>query len=181
VNDLRLRVIMSAVALAGLAACAPPGGSLGAGAVAADSAIANVVDLANNRAGTVRFSNTASGLLIRGTVSGLGIGSHAVHIHQVGQCRTPAFATAGEHFDRGSHTHGFKSANGPHAGDLPNIVTPGAGAYSFEMVASGLTIARLLDADGAAIVFHSAADDYLTDPSGNSGARIACGVIARQS
>jgi Cu-Zn family superoxide dismutase len=173
-----VRVIVFVVGLATLGACAPPGG-IGSGGVEADSAIANVVDLAANRAGTVRFANTASGLLIRGTVSGLGIGSHGVHIHQVGRCQTPAFATAGEHYDRGNHSHGFKSANGPHTGDLPNIVTPAAGPYSFEIVASGLTVARLLDADGAAIVFHSAGDDYLTDPSGNSGARIACGVIRR--
>ena len=139
-------------------------------------ASARIVDPVNKQIGTVSFADTPNGLVISGTVSGLGLGAHGVHIHQVGRCEGP-FTTAGAHYNPGNHQHGFKNPNGPHAGDLPNIVTPAAGNYTFEMVAAGLTVAALLRQPGTAIVFHVGGDDYATDPAGNSGARIGCGVI----
>jgi Cu-Zn family superoxide dismutase len=142
-------------------------------------ASARVVDPANRQVGTVTFTDTPTGLLITGTVAGLGLGAHGVHFHQVGRCEA-SFATAGAHFNPSKHQHGYKNPSGPHAGDLPNIVTPAAGAYSFEMVATGLTVAALAKGTGTAIVFHASGDDYVTDPSGNSGARIGCGVVTRE-
>jgi len=117
--------------------------------------------------------------VLTGTVSGLGLGAHGIHVHETGTCVAP-FATAGGHFNPDKHQHGFKNPNGNHAGDLPSISTPASGQYRFEQLLPGVTLRGdkgLLDADGAAIVIHAAGDDYTTDPSGNSGGRIACGVI----
>jgi Cu-Zn family superoxide dismutase len=142
-------------------------------------ATATVKDLAGATTGNVSFADTPAGLLVIGSVSGLGIGAHGVHLHAVGRCEAP-FASAGPHFNPSAAKHGFKNPAGHHAGDLPNVVTPPAGAYAFQFIVAGVTLTGkdgLMDADGASIVFHSGADDYVTDPSGGSGGRLACGVI----
>jgi len=152
------------------AAPAPPLGT---------SASATIRDLTGTRVGTATFTDTYAGILVVGTVSGLGLGAHGIHIHGTGKC-DPPFATAGPHFNPLSKQHGFENSNGPHLGDMPNIDTPAAGMLRFEVLLPGMTLKgtnRLLDASGAAVVIHSARDDYKTDPSGDSGARIACGVI----
>lgn len=94
----------------------------------------------------------------------------------------PDFTSAGGHFNPANRKHGLKNADGPHAGDLPNLEVPPAGSGRYETLAgvslvSGLGL--LFDADGSALVVHAAADDDVTDPAGNSGARIACGEITR--
>ena len=125
------------------------------------------------------FSETYAGLLVRGEVSDLGVGAHGIHLHTVGKCEPP-FMSAGGHFNPDRRAHGFNNQHGHHLGDLPNIVTPPAGKLDFEFVVPGVLLAGpvgMLDADGASIVIHATADDYLTDPAGNSGARLACGVI----
>ena len=140
---------------------------------------ATLNDLTGNRVGTVDFTDTPGGLLVTGTVSGLGLGAHGVHLHAVGKCEPP-FTTAGGHFNPTSAKHGFRNPDGHHMGDMPNIVTPAAGQLGFQFVVAGVRLngnGGLLDADGAAIVIHATADDYMTDPSGNSGSRLACGVI----
>lgn len=140
---------------------------------------ATVIDLAGTTTGSVSFVDTPAGLLVIGSVSGLGIGAHGVHLHSVGRCEAP-FASAGPHFNPGGAKHGFRNPAGHHAGDLPNVVTPPAGAYAFQFIVAGVTLTGkdgLMDADGASIVFHSGADDYVTDPSGGSAGRLACGVI----
>lgn len=142
-------------------------------------ATAAIIDVGGATIGHISFADTPAGLLIVGSVSGLGIGVHGVHLHAVGRCEPP-FASAGPHFNPGGAKHGFRNPAGHHAGDLPNVVTPPAGTYGFQFVAPGVKLTGkdgLVDADGAAIVFHSGADDYATDPSGGSGARLACGVI----
>jgi Cu-Zn family superoxide dismutase len=143
------------------------------------SATATIRDLAGLKVGTVTFDDTHSGLLISGTVSGLGLGAHAVHIHEVGEC-DPPFLSAGNHFNPGAKHHGFRSATGAHAGDLPNIDLPAAGSLHFEFLMAGVALKGvngILGPTGASIVFHTTRDDYLTDPAGNSGSRLACGVI----
>ena len=122
-------------------------------------------------------------LVIEGELAGLPAGTHGIHFHTVGQCDAAgAFASAGAHFDPASRKHGLESAEGPHAGDLPNIVVGADGRSAVRITTSRVTLGReaasLLDADGSALVVHASADDQRTDPSGNSGARIACGVIA---
>jgi len=142
-------------------------------------ATATMHDLAGGRVGTVTFTDTYAGLLIRGTVSELGLGAHAIHIHSVGRCEPP-FTTAGPHFNPENHQHGFKNPNGPHLGDIPNIDTPASGRLTFEFLLPYVTLRgknAIVDGDGAAIIIHASKDDYVTDPAGDSGARAACGVI----
>jgi len=136
-------------------------------------------DLVGAKVGTATFADTHAGVLISGIVSGLGLGAHAVHIHEAGKCEPP-FATAGSHYNPGAKHHGFKSPTGPHAGDLPNIQLPAAGTLHFEFLMPDVTLKGphgMLGPAGASIVIHTARDDYLTDPAGNSGSRQACGVI----
>jgi len=120
---------------------------------------------------------------IRLDVRGLAAGTHGVHLHQTGRCDAPDFASAGPHWNPTSHQHGRLNPQGPHLGDLPNLVVGanGRGRIAFAVPVPAGTRAGvnpLLDADGTAIVIHAAADDLRTDPSGNSGARIACGLLS---
>ena len=117
---------------------------------------------------------------VRLTVRGFTPGTHGVHLHQAGRCDAPDFASAGPHWNPASRQHGRLNPQGPHLGDLPNLQVRenGAGRIDFDVPVPAGTAADanpLLDADGTSIVIHAAADDERTDPSGNSGARIACG------
>ncbi len=143
------------------------------------TASATLHDASGRRVGTVTLADSYAGVMIRGTVSDLGLGTHAIHIHAVGKCEAP-FTTAGGHFNPQSRQHGYLNPRGPHLGDLPNLTTPAAGSLTFEYLLPGVTLKgtnALLDGDGAAVVIHASKDDYLTDPAGNAGARAACGVI----
>jgi Cu-Zn family superoxide dismutase len=142
-------------------------------------ATATIRDGAGRRVGDVTFTDSYAGVIVVGTISGLGLGAHGIHIHEFGKCQTP-FTTAGGHFNPDHHQHGYSNPAGPHLGDMPNVDTPAAGPLKFEFVLPNVTLKgrnALLDADGAAIVVHAARDDYATDPAGDSGGRIACGVI----
>ena len=117
------------------------------------------------------------------TVRGFRPGTYGVHLHQIGRCDAPDFASAGPHWNPTERQHGRLNPQGPHAGDLPNLEVRanGTGRIDFDVPVPAGTAADanpLGDADGTAIVIHAAADDERTDPSGNSGARIACGVLA---
>jgi superoxide dismutase, Cu-Zn family len=143
-------------------------------------ATATINDVANTTIGSATFSDTPAGLLVNISITGLGIGPHGVHLHAIGSCVTPTFASAGPHFNPGDRQHGFRNRGGYHAGDMPNIVSPPAGAHRVQFLLDGVKLTGrggLLDDDGAAIVVHGAEDDLLTDPAGNSGGRLACGVI----
>jgi Cu-Zn family superoxide dismutase len=114
-------------------------------------------------------------------VKGLTPGTKAVHIHDVGQCAPPSFESAGPHFNPTKAEHGSANPKGPHAGDLPNITVEATGQGHLEVTSSRVTLksgpTSLFDANGSALVVHEGPDDMRTDPAGNSGARIACGVI----
>lgn len=116
-------------------------------------------------------------------LTGLPAGVHGVHLHETGTCEPPDFSSAGGHFSPEARQHGSENPRGPHAGDLPNMTVAADGTARVTLQNDMVTLregaASLLDADGTAIVVHAGADDYRTDPSGNSGARIACGVIVR--
>ncbi len=146
------------------------------------SAMAELKDAEGNIVGTANFSETQNGVDISVAVTGLltaTAGEHGIHIHQVGAC-TPDFAAAGAHYNPTDAKHGSKNRIGPHAGDLPNITFDAAGNATYSATSQLFTISgdtSLLAADGSAIVIHAKADDYVTDPSGMSGARIACGVL----
>lgn len=142
-------------------------------------ATANVVDATGAKLGTLSFSDTPAGLLVSGTLTGLAAGPHGIHLHTVGLCQAP-FTTAGGHFNPSGAKHGYRSPMGHHAGDMPNIVATAADPLSFQFMVDGVKLTGaggLLDADGAAVVIHASADDYMTDPAGASGARVGCGVI----
>ena len=118
------------------------------------------------------------------TVAALALpaGVHGVHLHAVGRCDAPAFTTAGGHLNPGGHQHGTENPAGSHLGDLPNLTigASGTGSLNFRLSEAGAVLdGNLFDADGTAIVVHAGPDDYKTDPSGNSGGRIACGVFRR--
>lgn len=108
-------------------------------------------------------------------------GPHGTHIHAIGKCEGPSFASAGPHWNPTTHQHGKENPAGPHAGDMPNLEIGESGGESGRdrtiFTLPGGTYQQLLDQDGAAIVIHADPDDYKTDPSGNSGGRIACGVF----
>ncbi|GAA0606716.1 superoxide dismutase family protein [Virgibacillus siamensis] len=109
-------------------------------------------------------------------------GEHGFHIHQTGVCEAPAFESAGGHFNPTDAKHGFKHPKGPHAGDLPNIKVNKAGKVTTKGVNDMVTLMEgkqnsLLDDDGSALVIHAKPDDYISQPSGDAGERIACGVI----
>ena len=107
-------------------------------------------------------------------------GTHGTHLHEAGRCDPPQFTTAGAHLNPLARRHGTRNPQGPHLGDLPNLVVgaDGRGHLEATIVASLRPgTPPIYDVDGTAIVVHASADDMMTDPSGNSGARIACGVI----
>jgi superoxide dismutase, Cu-Zn family len=147
------------------------------------TAVTRLVDGKGQVVGTAVLSQESPGMRILLDVAGLPPGDKAVHIHEVGRCETPSFESAGAHFNPTRAEHGTSNPRGPHAGDLPDVTVNAEGKGHMETTVKGLTLdkkspASLLDVDGSALVIHESADDKRTDPSGNSGARIACGVIA---
>ncbi|WP_258536949.1 superoxide dismutase family protein [Novosphingobium taihuense] len=145
-------------------------------------ATANLTDGMGKSVGMARVEQTGTVMRLVAEVSGLSTGDHGIHLHTTGKCEAPAFASAGGHLNPSSHQHGSMNPAGPHLGDLPNVAVgaDGKGALSFVLTGSAAELAAsLLDADGTAVVVHASADDYKTDPSGNSGGRIACGVLNR--
>lgn len=130
--------------------------------------------------GTVRIEHISSATLFLIKVHDLSPGQHGLHIHSVGQCTAPTFDSAGPHWNPLGKKHGKESPDGPHLGDLPNLVVGADGKAEAQFNLEGITLrgeGNILDGDGASIVIHAGQDDYKTDPSGNSGARIACAVI----
>jgi len=152
-------------------------------AAAQSQARADIKNAEGKSVGSAGLRETQDGVLITVNVTGVPQGLHAVHIHAVGKCEGPAFTSAGGHFNPLNKKHGLKSADGPHAGDLPDMYVNKDGVGRYEALMESITLGSgetsVFDADGSAIVIHASADDNMTDPSGNSGDRIACGVITR--
>jgi len=153
-------------------------GHAGHAAAAPAQAQADLRTSAGADAGKAIAEVEGDGLKVTVDVVGIPAGVHGVHVHTTGKCDSPDFATAGGHWNPTTHKHGLENAEGPHAGDMPNLTVgaDGRGQIAFKLPAG--TLAGLLDADGAAFVVHAGPDDMKTDPSGNSGGRIACGVFA---
>jgi Cu-Zn family superoxide dismutase len=127
--------------------------------------------------GTVTATAMGDGVHVVVNAAGMPPGVHGAHIHTTGKCDAPDFASAGGHWNPTAAKHGTMHGPG-HAGDLPNLTIAADGTGSLDAHSSSGTLAAMLDADGAAFVVHASADDMMTDPSGNSGARIACGVFS---
>jgi Cu-Zn family superoxide dismutase len=149
------------------------------------NAWASLQDTAGRPIGVALFTEEAAGLHVRVQASRLPPGVHGIHIHEVAVCTPPDFTSAGEHFNPGQREHGLQNVDGPHAGDLGNLLVETDGTATYETlntIASlglGNPAASILDGNGSALVIHALPDDNITDPTGNSGARIACGPIVR--
>ncbi|WP_108662637.1 superoxide dismutase family protein [Acuticoccus kandeliae] len=145
--------------------------------------MANVINATGAAIGTVSFTQTPSGMvLIALDIADLEPGVHGLHIHETGQCdAADGFKSAGGHYSGGME-HGVLSEGGPHAGDLPNVTVGADGTLVMEIFTDRISVAAdgenpLGDEDGSAIMIHSGADDYQSQPAGDAGSRIACGVI----
>ena len=149
----------------------------------AQTAKAEMKDAKGVSVGTIDLTETSEGVLLTVSLKGVPSGVHGFHIHAVGKCEGADFATAGGHFNPASHKHGLMSPQGRHAGDLPNLHIPASGDLKADVLAANVTLKAgqansLFDQDGSAVVIHDKADDYKTDPAGDAGPRIACGVIS---
>ncbi len=167
-------ILLAASLALGACASAPAGEST---TVIARAALG---DASGATVGTAQVVQKGSALFLAIEASGLTPGAHGVHFHAVGKCEAPGFTTAGGHLNPLGRQHGKDNPAGSHMGDLPNLTAGADGKAAAEIplgLASQGFAQALLDADGAAIVIHAGADDYRTDPSGNSGGRIACGVF----
>jgi superoxide dismutase, Cu-Zn family len=149
----------------------------------AQSAHADIVNVTGQKIGTANLSAASGGVRIDVDVTQLSPGTHGIHIHAVGKCEGPDFKTAGGHFNPAGKKHGKDNPEGPHNGDLLNLEVGADGHGTASLLDANVTLGdgptSLFQPGGTAIVIHIAADDYKTDPAGNSGARIACGPIQK--
>ena len=176
--------------LFGTLASAQDTGGASPSEVAVKAAAAELVDRDGNVIGDVNFSEPADGeqfVTVQVGIeqaTGLEPGDYGFHIHETGRCDAPDFTSAGGHFNPTGASHGLLDPEGPHAGDLPNLHVGEDGAVTYVVSTALVTLNEgeraLFDADGSAVILHAQADDYLTDPGGGSGDRIACGVIEQE-
>jgi Cu-Zn family superoxide dismutase len=141
-----------------------------------------LADAAGKSLGSVSVGEGAGGLTLTVTASGMPAGTHGIHLHEKGLCDGPKFESAGKHWNPASKQHGRDNPQGAHLGDLANLTVGGDGTATASFTVAGAAMASganmLADADGTSLVVHAKPDDYKTDPSGNSGDRIACAVLA---
>ena len=174
-NVQRLPAVVIAISLLGCASARTEN--------ATGMATATVRNASGTSLGVVRLESVAGGVRLTGQLTGLTPGAHGIHLHAVGRCDPPGFTSAGDHFNPRGAKHGLVNPDGPHAGDMPSIAADAGGRavvdHTTTLVTLGSGANSVFDADGTALVVHASADDQRTDPSGNSGSRIACGVIER--
>ncbi|MEW6658543.1 MAG: superoxide dismutase family protein [Thermodesulfobacteriota bacterium] len=156
----------------------------GCGGPTPEKAKATLVNAQGQKVGEAQLVETPHGVKITLKVENLPPGVHAFHIHEKGDCHCPDFMSSGGHFNPFGKKHGLKNQEGPHAGDLPNLVVGEDGKETLEVIASRVTLKpgknSLLQPGGTSLMIHANPDDYLTDPAGNAGPRIACGTIIKQ-
>ena len=156
-------------------------GLLGASAAFGQSAHVDILNAERQKIGSAQVRASGRGVRIDVEVSQLTPGLHGIHIHNVGKCEGPDFTTAGPHLNPTSKKHGKDNPQGPHAGDLLNLQVNADGVGKATLLDSNATLGEgpnsLFHEGGTSLVIHADADDYKTDPAGNSGPRIACGVL----
>ena len=151
---------------------------------AAEEVDVTMYDTDEEEMGTATFTEADDGLTIELEAEGLEPGTHGMHIHNAGMCEGPDFESAGDHFNPTDASHGFDHEDGPHAGDLENIEVDEDGTVSTEVPAENVTLldeeveTSLHTAEGTSLIIHSGEDDYESQPSGDAGDPVACGVIA---
>ncbi|MEI9990961.1 MAG: superoxide dismutase family protein [Rhizomicrobium sp.] len=176
---MRKTVFCVAVALATVFATQAPA------AASKARAVAHMIARDGGAAGTITFAATSHGVLIEYDLRGLTPGAHAIHIHTSGNCDPKvAFTSAGPHFSPDpTKMHGFMAQHSPHAGDLPNEFAAADGTLHASTISNAFSLGNgkksIFDRDGASIIVHARGDDYISQPAGNSGDRVACGVIMR--
>lgn len=189
------RVAAVVLVAASLAACGQPKSKTAAGpALAPDGwaeAIGSFVDAKGATVGAAAFRQSAGGVMVRVTVSGLAPGWHGIHFHQIADCADAAagFKASGGHVNAAGAEHGLMNAKGSETGDLPNIYAGADGRATAELFRPAVALkpseeaaatigpSPLLDDDGFAVVVHEAADDHVTQPIGGAGPRVACAAI----
>ena len=175
-----MRITLISVAFLSLAACSPP--ALTPKMVSVNRvALAELKRVDGTDAGVATLSDRSDGVWLSIAATGAAPGTYGIHLHAVGKCDGPDFTTAGPHWNPAQKQHGFDNPMGTHAGDIRNLVVNVQGIGSTELQLVGAQFEGpngLFDADGIALVIHEKADDYKTDPSGNSGKRVICGVFA---
>jgi superoxide dismutase, Cu-Zn family len=179
---MKLWALIGGMAVLGLTACATNGGDdMDAAPNAAQGVSAALRDAAGRTVAQATAEEVGDGIRVRVEAAGLAQGAYGAHVHMTGRCDAPGFTTAGGHWNPTGRQHGKDNPQGMHKGDLPNLLVGTDGRGSFEYTIPDASLSggdnALLDADGAAVVVHQNADDFRTDPSGNSGNRIACGVL----
>ena len=146
-------------------------------AAVSEVASANLVRANGSAVGVATLSQRSDGLWLNIAADAPGRGTYGMHVHAVGRCDGPEFTTAGPHLNPAMKQHGRDNPMGAHSGDMPNVTANAAGRLVIETKLTGAMFAQVLDADGASVVIHEKPDDYKTDPSGNSGKRLICGVF----
>ncbi|MFS0646638.1 superoxide dismutase family protein [Siminovitchia sp. 179-K 8D1 HS] len=143
----------------------------------------DVKNIDGDSLGKITFEEKADGIYLKGDLKGLPPGELGMHIHDRGKCEPPDFLSAGNHFNPDKKDHGLLNAKGPHAGDLPNVTVDEDGKAKVKVTAKDITFKEsktsLYTRQGTSLVIHESADDGMSQPAGDSGARIACGEITK--
>lgn len=154
---------------------------MSAHAAAPENARAVLRDSSGTERAEASFTQSKEGVKVRVKAVALSAGSYGAHVHSVGRCEAPDYRTSGGHWNPTKREHGKDNPKGMHMGDLPNLTVDAKGKGEVDFLIPGALLHGgdnpLLDPDGASIIVHTGADDYATDPAGNSGGRMACGVI----
>ena len=169
-------IITMALATLALAGCAREA-AIGTPMAGGRTAAVSLRTSNGTAAGRGTATEVAGGIRFTADVTGLPPGTHGIHVHTVGLCDAPDFTTAGPHWNPAVAKHGTMNPQGPHKGDMPNLIVGADGRGTVAVTIPAATMDELIDTDGAAMVVHAGADDLMTDPSGSSGGRIACGVF----
>jgi superoxide dismutase, Cu-Zn family len=183
--NMRLRALWIGVGAVTLVSCTPNSPSIeGQRARVADGARVELRDSSDKSVGTLTVAmDSNGGVRFSGRLTDLPPGPHGFHIHENGKCDAPTFESAGAHFNPSGKRHGDKNPDGPHDGDLGNIGVRANGMTDVSVLNERVTLLSgtnsLLKEGGTSLVIHENADDAMTDPSGDSGARIACGILTR--